>query len=189
MKTNCFKAICALLGMLLSFGCTAARAQKTKPDLEEMKKQIELFETVLNQSLTQAFSGPYDTLEKGRGAYLPGYGAVFTFEVSLTPLHILGPFSPAPAPKSEEAQRQQEALRREKAKAVAQQVLTNFGQTLRQLSAGESIAIVIYTVAAHPGKVARSTIVVAAEKSLLDQRQNNAIDPEGFARKLSTTEY
>lgn len=189
MKRYYFLAICGLLGMLLSFGWTGARAQKTKPDLEEMKKQIELFETVLNQSLTQAFGGPYDTLDKGQGAYLPGYGVVFSFEVSLSPLQNMGPFSPAPTPKSEELQREQENRRRDKAKAVADQVLTNFGQILRQLAPGESVAVVIHTVAAHPHKVERSTIVVSAEKSLIEQRQNSTIAQAEFVRKLTTTEY
>ncbi len=189
MKKYYFLAICGLMGMLLSPGWTGANTQKTKPDLEELKKQIELFETVLNQSLTQGFGGPYDTLGRGQGAYLPGYGVVFTFEVSLSPWQNMGPFSASPTPKSEELQREQENRRREKAKQVAQQVLTNFGQILRQLSPGESVAVIIQTVAAHPGKVERSTIVISADKSLIDQRQNNSIDQAEFVRKLTTTEY
>ena len=193
MKRHYFLAICGLMAMLLSLslGWRGAKAQKTKSDLEELKKQIELFETVLNQSLTQAFGGPFDTLDKGRGAYLPGYGAVFAFEVSLSPLRNMGPFfAPSPrTPKSEELQREQENRQRDKAKAVAQQVLTNFGQTLRQLAPDESVAVVIHTVAAHPNKVERSTIVISAEKSLIDQRQKNSIDQAEFVRKLTTTEY
>jgi hypothetical protein len=189
MKRQYFRAICGVVGMLLSLGCAAARAQKTKTDLEEVKKQIELFETVLNQSLTQTFGGPFDTLDKGRGAYLPGYGAVFTFEVNLSPWQTMGPFSPAPTPKSEELHREQEILRRDKAKAVADQVLTNFGQILRELAPSESVAIIIHTAAVHPNKLERSTIVVSAQKSLIDQRQNNTIAQAEFVRKLTTTEY
>jgi hypothetical protein len=189
MKRHYSLAICGLMGLFLSLGWTGAKAPKTKSDLEELKKQIELFETVLNQSLTQAFGGPYDMLDKGRGAYLPGYGAVFTFEVSLSPLQNMGPFSPPPTPKSEEMQREQENRRRDKAKGVAQQVLTNFGQIIRQLAPDESVAVIIHAVAAHPGKVERSTIVVSAQKSLIDQRQDNTIDQAEFVRKLTTTEY
>jgi hypothetical protein len=101
----------------------------------------------------------------------------------------MGPFSPAPTTKSEELQREQENRRSEKARAVADQVLTNFGQILRQLAPSESVAVIIHTVAVHPNKVERSTIVVSAEKSLIDQRQNNTIDQAEFVRKLTTTEY
>jgi len=189
MKRYYFLAIFGLMGVLLSPGWTDARAQKTKPDLEALKKQIELFETVLNQSLTQAFGGPYDTLDKGQGAYLPGYGVVFSFEVSLSPLQNMGPFSPAPTPKSEELRREQEIRRRDKAKEVADQVLTNFGQILHELGPGESVAVIIHTVAVHPAKVERSTIVVSAEKNLIDQRQNNTINQVEFVHKLTRTEY
>jgi hypothetical protein len=174
---------------LLSLGGTVARAQKTKSDLEELKKQIELFETVLNEILTQAFGGPYDTLEPPRGAFLPGYGAVFTLQVNLSPFRNIGPFNPTPTAKTEAAEREEEIRRREKAKGVAEQVLTNFGQVLSQLPDGESVAVIVHTVAAHPGKVERSTIVISADKNLIAQRQSNAIAQAEFTRRLTITEY
>jgi hypothetical protein len=180
---------CVLIGILIPWGSLGANAQQERPDLGELRKQIELFESVLNQSLKQAFGGPFDTLDRTQGAYLPGYGVVFSFEVNLTPLLNMGPFNSSPTPKREAAQRAEELRRREKAKAIAQEVLTNFGQTLSLLSPNESVAVIIQTAAAHPDKVERSTIVVSAEKKSIDERQANTIDRAQFARKLTTTEY
>jgi len=177
------------LGIVFCGAGLASNSPQAKPNLPQVRKGIELFESVLNQSLTQAFGGPYETLDRARGAYLPGYGVVFTFEVSLTPLQRLGPFSSPPAPKSEQAEREDETRRHDKAKSVAEDVLGNYSQALADLPPEESVTIVIYTVAAHPSKVDRSTIVISADKKLLDARLGRSLDQAHFVQKLSVTEY
>jgi len=188
MRRRRFPLILMLSATLVA-GSWAANSPQDKTNLVELKKGIELFESVLNQSLAQTFGGPFETLNQARGVYLPGYGVVFSFAVNLTPLRNLGPFSSALTAKEEQVEREQEVRHREKAVNVAEQILGDFGQTFNQLSPGESVAIVIHTVAAHPGKVERSTIVLSAEKKLLDARLTHAISQERFAQKLSKTEY
>jgi hypothetical protein len=178
-----------LIGILVPWSSVVANAQPEKPDLGELRKQIELFESVLNQSLKQGFGGPFDTLDRAQGAYLPGYGVVFSFEVNLSQLVNMGPFNPSPTPKREAAQRAEELRRRDKAKALAEEVLAKFGQTLSLLSPNESVAVIIQMAAAHPDKLERSTIVVSVDKKSIDERQANTIDRPQFARKLTTTEY
>jgi hypothetical protein len=60
---------------------------------------------------------------------------------------------------------------------------------LEQLAPDESVTIVIHTVAAHPNKIERSTIVLSAGKKLLDARLSHSVDQAHFVQKLSTTEY
>jgi hypothetical protein len=180
---------CVLIVILVPWSSLVANAPQERPDLGELRKQIELFESVLNQSLKQAFGGPFDTLDGAQGAYLPGYGVVFSFEVNLSPVINMGPFNPVPTPKREAAQRAEELRRRDKAKAIADEVLANFGQTLSSLGPNESVAVIIHTAAAHPDKVERSTIVVSVDKKSIEERQANTIDRPQFARKLTTTEY
>jgi len=188
MRLRQFPAL-LLFGVFFGAGSSTLGSPQDKPNLAEVKKSIGLFESVLNQSLAQTFGGPFETLNRARGAYLPGYGVVLSFEVNLTPLRNLGPFSPVPTAKEEQAEREEEVRRREKAVNVAEQVLGDFGQTFNQLNPGESVAIVIHTVAAHPSKIERSTIVLSAEKKLLDARLSHAINQEHFVQKLSKTEY
>jgi hypothetical protein len=178
-----------ILGAALGFNVWAAKPPQDKTNLAELKKRIELFESVLNQSLSQTFGGPFETLDRTRGAYLPGYGVVFSFEVNLTPMQNLGPFSAAPTPKEEKTQREEESRRREKAISLAEQTLGDYGQSLSLLAPGEAVAIVIQTVAAHPGKIERSTVVISADKNLLLSRLNHSIDQAHFVQKLAKTEY
>jgi hypothetical protein len=52
-------------------------------NLAPMKQSVEVFEGILSTILQQSFSQPFAVLEKPKGAYLSGFGAVFTFEVDL----------------------------------------------------------------------------------------------------------
>ncbi len=184
-----FWATCGLVGILLLSSSPAAAAQEEKSNLKPLKEEIEVLESVLNQSLTQTFPAPFPYLEKARGAYLPGYGVVFTFEVNLTPVLNLGPFNPALTPERDRAQRQEENRRREQAKAVAERVLADFGHTLTELAPNESVAVIIYTVAAHETGIEKSTIVVNAGKQLISEYRSNAIDRAAFLRRLTKIEY
>jgi len=188
MRLRQFQMI-LLFGAFFGVSTGVLSAPQDKPNLAELKKGIGLFESVLNQSLAQEFVAPFETLNRARGAYLPGYGVVFSFEVNLTPLQSLGPFSAAPTAKDEQAQHEQEVRRHDKAMKIAEQVLGDYGQSLTQLTPGECVTIVIHTVAAHPDKIDRSTIVLSAEKKILDERLTHAINQERFVQKLSKTEY
>jgi hypothetical protein len=178
-----------ILMPILGLSNWAAKPPQDKNKLMELKKGIELFESVLKQSLAQTFGGPFETLNQARGAYLPKYGVVFSFEVNLTPLQNLGPFSQAPTAKEEKGQLLEENRRREKAVSVAEQTLGDYSQSLSVLEPGESVAIVIQTVAAHPSKIERTTIVISADKNLLLARQNQSLDQAHFVQKLSKMEY
>lgn len=178
-----------VIGALLSAGGWSRNSGQDKTNLAGLKKDIELFESVLNQNLAKAFGGSFETLDRAHGVYLPGYGVVFAFEVNLTPLQYLTPFTPAPTARDEQRQREEEARRRAKAKSVAQETLGNFGQSLSSLAPDDSVTVVIYLVAAHPGKIDRSTVVLSAPKKLMDERLSHLIDQAEFLRRLSTTEY
>src|SRR3974377_1024281 len=97
MKPN-RQALVVLL--LMASACSALASDIDKQSLTKMRDQIGVFESVLNQNLSPTFPGPFGYLDKARGAYLPGYGLVFTFEVNLNPRPQLGPFG-GPPPQSD----------------------------------------------------------------------------------------
>ena len=134
-------AVCLLL-LLVGLAFPAGPAQQPDPaaqpsstPIAQMRDQIRVFESALNQSLAQAFEAPFGYLDRAHGAYLPGYGVVVTFEINLLP--NLGPFAPEkPNPALEKAQRELQKRQREQARAVAQKMIANYGHTL-PLGAGE----------------------------------------------------
>ncbi len=73
----------------------AAGLAAQAPDYTAMKRQIQIFETVLDTAVKQRFEQPFLLLQEPRGAYLEGYGVVFTLEVNLYPLRLRTPFAAA----------------------------------------------------------------------------------------------
>ena len=178
-----------LCGVLLLGGGLGAPAQEKKENLKQLREEIELLGAVINESLTQTFGGPFGFLDKARGAYLPGYGAVFTFEVNLTRMNFASPFAPRLTAERERKRNQEEARRRQQAKGVAERALADFGHTLGHLAAEESVAIIVHTVSVRQQGIERGTMVVRARKQLLDDYRANRIDRDAFVRQLDVTEY
>ena len=178
-----------LLAMVAGAG-SALAADLEKANLTRMREQIRVLESVLNENLNQIFPAPFAYLDKARGAYLPGYGVVFSFEVNLNPQPAsLGPFGPArpqqsPRERGEEAQKhRQEAL------DMSERVLADFGHTLEQLPAYETVAVVIHGTSVGQQGIERSTTVVRAQKSDIDQFRASAIDRAAFLHRLQVLEY
>lgn len=177
------------LGGILLWGGVAAPAQDKAGNLKKLKEEIGLLGAVIDQSLTQSFGSPFGVLDKARGAYLPGYGAVFSFEVNLTPKDFATPFAPQLSAERERKRNQEEARQREAARGVAERALADFGHSLSHLAPQESVAIVIHTVSVRPQGIERGTIVITGPKQLLDDFRANRIDRDAFLRRLAVTEY
>jgi len=173
----------------LAGACLRVSAAQDKNSLKKLKGEIGLLESVLNQDIAQTFSAPFGFLDRARGAYLPGYGVVFDFELNLTPSARRGPFSPALTAQQEKAQREEEMRRQKQAKELAESVLADFGHTLSQLPVNESVAIVIHTVAAGDQGFERSVIVVQSSKKALDEYRSSRVDRAGFLQSLRIVEY
>ena len=175
----------ALLLVLVT--ATAFTADQEKTDLTKMRDQIRVLESVLNQNLTQSFPGPFPYLDAAHGVYLPGYGVVFSFEVNLA-RPSLGLFE-SPTAQTDRDRKQEEQKRREQAKAMAEKLIADFGHTMDQLGADDSLAIVIHGSAATDRGLEKTTIVVRAQKRDLDQLRANTLDRAAFLRKLQVLEY
>jgi hypothetical protein len=187
MKQN--TKIPALLLLLLASACSALARDVEKPNLGKFREQIGVVESVINQNLSQAFPGPFGYLDKARGAYLPGYGMVFTFEVNLNPQPAtLGPFG-AQQPQQTPAQRVAVIKKnRQSALELTQRVLADFGHTL-EIAPDEWVTLVVQGSAAGPQGIERSTLVVRAQKRDIEQFRANGINRAGFLNKIAVVEY
>lgn len=167
------------------FGAPASQA----PQLQKIKEEIGLFESVLNQAIAQTFSGPFGLIDRARGAYLPGYGAVLDFELNLSPSSNLGPFASLPTAQELKQRHATELRRRQQALELAERVLAQFGPSITDLGPQESVAIVIHTVALGEHGLEHSVIVVQASKKTMDAYRANAMDRAAFLKQLAVLEY
>ena len=182
------KSIVLLLLLVASAG-SALATPVDKQELGKLREQIGVLESVINQNLAQAFPVPFGYIDKARGAYLPGYGIVFSFEVNLDPQPpSLGPFGPSPKQPSNAERAVTIKKNREAALALSRRVLADFGHTL-EITPDESVAIIIQGSAVGPQGIEKSTLVVRAQKRDIDQFRANAIDRAAFLNRVAVVEY
>ncbi len=190
MKPNPMKLIACLVALCaLSFAGPQDAAKASGPqNITRLRDEIRVLESVLNQNLTQAFPAPFAYLNAAHGAYLPGYGVIFTFEINLS-RPSMGPFEGTPTAATERAKREEARHKFDQAKDLAQRVLADFSHTLDQLGPDESVAVIVYGSAATAQGVEKSTAVLRVAKKDVDQYRANALDRAGFMSKVQTLEY
>ena len=183
-----FIQITMLFVLVLVFIAPSPAADSEKIDLTRMRDQIRVLESVLNQNLNQNFPGPFAYLDSAQGAYLPGYGVIFSFELNLSQSPAAGPFGGG-RPASAAARRDEENKRREQAKQMAERVLADFGHSIDQLSPAESLGIVIHCSAVDEHGLQKSTVIVLAQKRDIDDFRSSKLDRTAFVSKLQVVEY
>src|SRR5437868_5699135 len=109
-------AALAFVVVMLAAG-TLSGADQDRQALARVRAQIGVFESVLNTSLNQNFPGPFAYLDRARGAYLPGYGVIFTCEINLT--RPVAPFD-TPVKAAERNRPDDQAQRRAAAKTMSE---------------------------------------------------------------------
>jgi hypothetical protein len=185
-----FFAKSSLIALVALAAISLLAADQEKNDIGKMREQIRVLESVLNTNLSQSFPGPFGYLDGARGVYLPGYGVVFTCEVNLSPQHGMpsGPFGQAQQATAKQ-RADEEKQRRDAAKAMAEKVIADFGHTVEQLGASESLAIVIQGTAVSERGIEKTTTVVRASKHDIDELRANKLERAAFVKKLEVLEY
>ena len=142
-------------------------------DLVRLRSQIEQFQAVIENALRQDVRST--VLSAPRGAYLEGYGAVFSTEASLYRLRPLTPFTPGPYSRQELEQAYQAALERVgRLKETLRQAMAQHGPLLEQLQPGHTLAVIVhlYNGVADPGRPYPSQLIFkTSADSVSDYRQ------------------
>jgi hypothetical protein len=119
----------------------AAEPAITKPDVRD---SLETVERSMSDRLrtNEALSTMY-VLWRPRGAYLEGYGAVFTLELNLVPMGDISPFQKA---YSDEQKRQLNVRKRQRLEDLTEQareILTEAAKQLNVVPENEKVALAV----------------------------------------------
>ncbi len=159
-------------------------------NLSALKGELKVFEAVINETMVQTFAPPFGLLEKAKGAYLPGFGIVFSLEVNLTPVRAPSPFNFQPVSKEDLAKAQK--LRLERLGIIKKKVprlLADHAAGLRDVSSDESVAVVVHLFPlSDEDEKLPSQIVLEVKKSDLDQYSERKLSYEEFEKKVSVSE-
>lgn len=131
--------------LLVGFLTASAAAQVAdRPDARQLKRDIRIFSSVMDTMMHEAVVEPFGLLEKTKGAYLPGFGLVFSLEINLVQLRMRSPFDLRPVSREEleqaAKQKQQKVgpLRDQLARALA-----DYGSNI-ELPPTDHLAVIVH---------------------------------------------
>src|SRR5215831_19426128 len=101
MMQSKFATVSVLIGMLSVSGVSQVRGAEPASvsgafDYSGIKKELVVFQGVVDTTVRQLFQGPFPILGSTKGTYLPEYGAVFNLEVNLYQIRHISPFDLRP---------------------------------------------------------------------------------------------
>jgi hypothetical protein len=114
---------------------------------------------------------PWEPLGDARGTYLPGYGAVFTFEMSLVNVTPMMPFHASVSPQEVKAVHTRKIKKLPLLKSAMQDLFVKSATALTTLPAGERItveAFLDYFTFEDRAGLPRRLIMTASRQKIMD---------------------
>jgi hypothetical protein len=193
---NMKPATALIRGILLFVGvlgvCTGLQAQSAMVDYITMKKDLAVFEGIVDTTIRQNLPGNFTLLSSTKGTYLPEFGALFTLEVNLVQLRALTPFDQRPYTQKELDEASSLMVKRlATLKEVLVKVTGEYGASLQQLRADQNLAIVmhIFNPASTGNKDFPSQVIFKIKRSQINQYRENRLSLGDFTRQMEIVQF
>ena len=184
---------CVLLGAVEAWAEDgAAVASEISTDYSGIKRDLAVFQGVVDATLKQHLPGPFPLLGSTKGTYLPEYGAVFTVEVNVYQIRQLSPFDVRPLTEKELSDAYTQMLDRIKTvKGLLVRIIGDHGATLQLLKPEENVAVVAHLFAAASDRKREfpSQVVFSAKKSVIEQYREHKLSLEEFIKSMQVLQY
>lgn len=178
-----FRAWAAFFAAGLLLGAEPRAAEP--PVLTDLKQAERAIERSFSDITSPNAMGLIGT---ARGAYLEGYGAVFTLQVMLTPIPGFGPFRPSYSEEELTKLNVRKRQRLEDLEAKVRDILVSEGSRLESVPAEEKVAVVV-SLFHFPWEdltgLPAQLVVQATRQKLIDQRAGR-LDKQAFREHLNT---
>lgn len=177
------------IGVLVAVFGIAVSGGSFAEDFAPVKQNVEVFEAVLSTILQQSFSQPFAVLEKPKGAYLSGFGAVFSFEVDLAAETRPNLFNQTRSSAEEVRKSYLEKLPH--LKEAMLKALTEHGDSLTVLRPDEQVAIIAHLFDSGFSSSAppyRTVIVRTPRKNIQDYKAGR-ISIEELKKRIEVVQY
>jgi hypothetical protein len=134
---------------------------------------------------------PFVLLGQTRGAYLPGYGAIFTLEVNLVPVAGVSPFRPAYTPQEIQNLNRQKREKIGTLRAGLRPLLAEQAAGLAQIPPGEKVALIVTLFNFHwedPTGLPSQIVLQATRQTLLEVQARRG-GPAELERAIDLKEF
>ena len=180
--------------MMLPAICTLllASAPQTAADGRALRATMKTAERTIDDRIQQMTArAPFVLLGTTRGAYLAGYGAVFTMEVNLVPVAAISPFRPAYSLQEIQTLNRQKREKVGLLKTGLRQLLVEQAAGLAQISPSEKMAIVVtlFNYNWEDTNGLPSQLVMQATRQALLDLQSRRAGPDAQERAVEVREF
>ena len=151
--------------------------------------EIQDFEQIINGVLSESFTNPFGLVQEPKGAYLPGYGHMFSFLVNIHRAVINTPFGKYTRKKPISSEEKKKRIEDIKDKLI--RLMLDRGVGFRQVKTDESVTIVAFFEDRNfPEEASQNrTIVLSATKKDLDAYANKQDQWQQFKERMTIVEY
>lgn len=197
MNQNKLGPVLLLICMLSVSGTSQVRGAETTSvsgtfDYSGIKKELVVFQGVVDTTVRQLFQGPFPILGSTKGTYLPEYGAVFNLEVNLYQIRHLSPFDLRPHTNQELNEAYNAMLKRvDTLKGTLIKVMGEHGPALQQVKAEDNFTLVVhlFNVEDEARRPCPSQIILKAKKSVLSDYRENKLSLADLAKKVEIVQF
>lgn len=174
----------AVLALVAALSLGAVEVDETSRTLRKQMQDVErAIDARFNDLRMEA---PIRTLGSTRGAYLSGYGAVFTLQINLAPVAQLSPFRQSYSAEEISEINIRKRQRLETLEELARSILIEESETLTALPSGEKVALAIalFHFSWEDLTGLPSQVVMAAARSLLDEARGGTVPVADLKRRV-----
>jgi hypothetical protein len=161
-------------------------------DYSGIKKELVVFQGVVDTTVRQLFQGPFPILGSTKGTYLPEYGVVFNLEVNLYQIRHLSPFDLRPHTEQELKEAYSAMLKRiETLKGSLIKVMGDHGSALQQVKPDDNFALVVhlFNVEDEAKRPTPSQLILKTKKSVLNDYRESRLSLADLVKKVEVVQF
>ncbi len=161
-------------------------------DYAAIKKDLVVFQGVIDTTVKQNVGGPFPLLASTRGTYLPEYGALFNLEVNLYQIRQRSPFDLRPHTEKELNDAYNLMVKRlENLKERLVRVMGEHGASLEQLKPNDSLTVIVhlFSVENEVKKPVPSQMILKLKKTYISDYRESRLSLADLAKKVEVVQF
>lgn len=159
--------------------------------LQQVKRDTELFSTILEEVLKQHFDNPFALSVEPQGSYLEGYGLSISFLLRINRGSIRGIYGAINYPESNRNQELSKEEKLELVKKITCRTLVDYGGTIKGLEDDQRVSISAHIEDRNEwNREAKMTIIVVSGlKKEINRLSKGDFSDQELRRQLTILEY
>jgi hypothetical protein len=189
--------------ILCSAAMSPIQAQSVAPeapqgtlDFAHIRRDLAVFQGVLDTTLKTSLPGPFQILGSSKGTYLPDYGVVFSLEANVYQIRRLSPFDMKPHTQKELNDAYDQMMTRiELVKELIIRAMAEHGSTLRQLGPDENLTVIAhlftggFNLGSDPKREFPSQLVFCVKESVINEYREAKSNLDQFSKNVKLLQF